>query len=69
MTEFSPTGMHPGVINGKRVYEVVNTAKRRSRARLERALEGWDRHLEHNPRDEMAALCRANCKDKLNSLP
>ena len=65
---FNNKGMHPGVVNGRRVYDKVNTSERRSRARLERAIEGWDRHIEQNPRDAMAIRSRGNCRDRLNGL-
>lgn len=65
-------GMHPGVVEvghkRMRVYPLKNTAKRPSRVRLEKALAGWDRHIENNPRDEMAKRCRANCKGRLDSI-
>jgi hypothetical protein len=62
------SGRAPGVINGRRVFDKVNTAKKRSRARLERAAEGWNRHIENHPRDEMARKCLSNLNDRLRSI-
>ena len=66
--EIRGSGMHPGVIGRKRVFPLVNTSKPRSKRRLERALEGWDRHLENHPRDIMAQKCRSNCQERLNGI-
>ena len=62
------SGMHPGVINGRRQYPLVNTSKPRSRKRLERAIEGWDKHIENHPRDGMAMKCRGNMQERLNGI-
>jgi hypothetical protein len=66
---YNPKGMHPGVTNGRRCFHKVNTAKKRSRVPLERALAGWDKHIEEHPRDGMAIKCRANCKERLDGMP
>ena len=62
------SGMKPGVINGRRQYPSVNTSKPRSRKRLERAIEGWDKHIENHPRDAMAMKSRANMQERLNGI-
>jgi len=65
---FNQEGMHPGVVGGRRVYPKTNTSKPRSRKRLERAIEGWDKHIDNHPRDNMAQKCRSNCQERLNGI-
>lgn len=62
------SGMHPGVIAGHRQFEKANTSKPRSKARMQRALDGWDRHIENHPRDVMAQKCRANLKERMSGI-
>ena len=62
-------GMHPGITNGRRCWPKVNTAKKASRAPLEKALAGWDKHLETHIRDEQAKKCQANLKERLDGMP
>lgn len=48
----SETGIHPGVINGKRIHPKANTCANSSKTkRLTRQLAAIEKHLEKNPRD------------------
>lgn len=46
------TGMKPSVVNGRRAFPKVNTAKPSSRkARAEKAIVGMEKHCEQHPND------------------
>lgn len=64
----SPTGMHPGVSNGRRHAPKTNTCANRSSRRLERALAGIEKHLEHHPHDGMSTTRAAIIKTQLASF-
>ena len=64
----SPTGMHPGVSNGRRHSPKTNTCANRSSRRLERALAGIEKHLERHPRDAMSVARVAAIKMELASF-
>lgn len=47
--------IHPGVQDGRRRFEKVNTCANSSQAkRLQRQLAGIQKHLETNPRDTLS---------------
>lgn len=48
--------------------EKLNTAKPRSRARIERAIAGMDRHIAAHPRDAACRERRANAEARAKSL-
>lgn len=59
------SGMHPGVINGKRAHPRTNTSKPSSiKKRAAKALVGLERHLENHPGDSVSS----NRASKLRGL-
>jgi hypothetical protein len=62
------TGMHPGVINGRRVHPMVNTCGNSSSGkRLMKALAGIEGHLVEHPRDGVSAMRVSKIKSILSS--
>lgn len=56
MSERSNTGMHPGVIDGRRQHPKVNTCSNSSlHKRLNRAKAGIEKHLDQHPGDRASS--------------
>ena len=60
--------IHPRVFFGRDGVK-KNTAKPRSRRKLERALKGIEKHLEQNPKDAMSQQRVATIKALLAEMP
>ena len=55
---------HHYIAGGKK----ANTAKPRSRAKIERMIAGLERHIEQNPYDDEARKRLTNAKQRLRAL-
>lgn len=62
-------GIHPGVVNGKRIFPKSDTCGSKSRRRVERAIAGVEKHCEAQPNNQVAKTQLANLRTRLAGLP